>query len=329
MKRPTILVLSCSILAGALGTVLDGASYPKGFETIFKGIERGKKFYPSWPPMVGQSVVGIMVQAKDPGKPEATFESIESGTFRNAQYTGSFEIGTNEYLSPDYTAERNIDVGVAFTQLDALASTLSGKMPQVALPGSEAKPAATSGAQPNAETPTTPTEGASKAETKPAGDTAQEKVTGVDFKKFSKASLKPGKIIVEYYTLRTLLDIQGNRAVNAVGQAWLTPANRGFVIHRALRMDGVEYTLDSNTDIEAGFFAKLVAWLPGVSVRYKSAKSIALKSSSPVYIGYKVWRPGVGLQGAAAPEDVDLALVGLGAEEIEKELAPIPLRPGK
>jgi hypothetical protein len=136
--------------------------------------------------------------------------------------------------------------------------------------------------------------------------------------------MKPGKVVVEYYTYRTLLDINSNTAVNAVGQAWLTPANKGFVIHRALRLDGVEYTLDSNTDIKAGFFAKLVAWLPGVSVRYKTAKTLVLKATSPVYIGYKVWRPGVGITGAAQPEDVDLSTVGFDADEIEKLLAPAP-----
>jgi hypothetical protein len=146
LKRLPLLFCSTGAVL-LLVTPLRSASVPKGFETIFKGIEPGKKFYPSWPPLVGQTPVGIMVQAKDPSKPQALFESIESGTFRNGQYRGSFEIATNEYISPEYTAERNIEVDVAFTQLDAVAEQLSGKQPAVPLPGEATanKPAAQGG----------------------------------------------------------------------------------------------------------------------------------------------------------------------------------------
>jgi hypothetical protein len=333
-------------LAVCLVAPMSGASYPSGLEVIFRGIEPGKKFYPAWPPMVGQSTIGIMIQAKDPSKPQGLFESIESGTFRNPQYKGTFETGTNEYLAPEYTSERNIGVTVAFSQLEAIAEQLNKKSPAVSVPtGGTSAPQ--SGAQqgtpqpsaPALISPQAPTQ-ASNAKPDRSGsntaataaqqaDTKDNKVTGVDFQKLSKVSLKPGKVVVEYYTYGTLLDINGNNAINAVGQAWLTPANKGFVIHRVLRLDNVEYTLDSTNDIEAGFFAKVVAWLPGVSVRYKNTKTLVLKSSAPIYIGYKLWRPGIGIQGAAATDDVDLASIGLGSDDIEKQFgfaAPGPAK---
>jgi hypothetical protein len=127
--------------------------------------------------------------------------------------------------------------------------------------------------------------------------------------------------VVEYYTLTTLEDLgPSGRALSPRGRGVLTPDQPGWIIHRALRLDGLQYELTTNTIVDVGFFAKLVSWLPSVSVHYVNERTVKLVATQPVYIGYKLWRPGTAPAGAAI-ENVDIHTLGLGEEEIEREFA--------
>lgn len=289
----------------AASALANAGSYPDGLAPIFKGIEKGKRFHAFWPPMVGQTAVGTLIQAKKPDDVQATFESIESPAFRNAQYNDAFEIGEVEYTAPEYTSARAIDVKVAFSQLDAVSERL--RQAQPAPPAATAPAANAVPAQSEQEAAATP----------PPAKFSQ--ATGLGVSSVADASVKVGRIVVEYYTLKTLFAIKDGRATNAIGSSLLQSDNKGWVIHRALRFDGLEYTLRSTKDIDAGFFAKVTAWLPGVSVRYYNAKTVTLKMTAPLYVGYKLWRPDIAFAGAAVDE-VDVHTLGIGADEIDKNL---------
>jgi hypothetical protein len=139
----------------------------------------------------------------------------------------------------------------------------------------------------------------------------------------SQVTRKSGFVSVEYYTLGTLNALNGNEAVRKGTKEFLSKPQNGWVMHRVLRVDGLEYELSGKTDFDVNFRAGLLKWLPGVSVDWASARTLVMKVQTPVYIGYKLWRPGEKPEGAAA-SDVDLeglTPVGteIGAEEIAKE----------
>jgi hypothetical protein len=124
-------------------------------------------------------------------------------------------------------------------------------------------------------------------------------------------------ITAEYYTLGTLMGLPDG--LNEQGRRFLSKEARGWIIHRCLRLDGLDYTATSKNDIAAGFFAKLVSWLPSVDVRYVNNRTVRLVAKYPVYIGYKLWRPGDDPAGTRGLEEADVQTLGLGADEIEQE----------
>src|SRR5258708_4430187 len=113
-------VLMAALIFALAASPLVGGNIPNGLGPIFKGIEPGKPFHPIWPPIVGQTLVGTVVVAKDVKKPEAYFGSIEG--FRSPSYTGQFKIDQLGYVAPNLTQSHDIEIAAAFTQLDAIAS---------------------------------------------------------------------------------------------------------------------------------------------------------------------------------------------------------------
>ena len=270
---------ACFWLSGAIGigaASLAAAGDPKGFEDIFKGIEKGKKFHPLWPPVAHRSIVGLAVSAKDADKIMATWESIESPTFRDPAAEFTFEKGSVAYAAPELTQTRTIDVALGFAELDALAAVAAP-----AAPGAEKKP------------------------------------TGVDVSLFKDVKRSISGITVEHYTLGTLLGMPG--ALSAGGKTFLAPEARGWIVHRCLRLDGLDYTLTTKDDVGAGFFAKIVSWLPTVDVRYVNSRTLRMVANYPVYIGYKLWRPGADVTGTRGGADADVHGLGLDANEIDRE----------
>lgn len=254
------------------------AGDPKGFEDILKGIEKGKKFHALWPPAAHRSIVGVAVSAKKPDEIMATWESIESPTFRDPAKDFGFEIGMVAYAAPDLTQNRTIDVGLGFAELDILHSLAA-----------------------------------------PAAPGAEKKETGVDVSLFKEVKRSVSGVTVEYYTLGTLMSLSG--ALNSNGKAFLTEQGRGWIVHRCLRLDGLDYTLTTKSDVGAGLFAKIVAWLPTIDVRYVNTKTLRLVAHYPVYIGYKLWRPGADIVGTRGGGDEDVHALGIGSDEIDKEYA--------
>ncbi len=275
-KAACLALLLCTVFPARAGA-------PSGFDDIFKGIEPGKRFHPLWPPVTGQSILGLMVEAKKPASAEAIFETIESPTFGNSQ--GQFKIGFVDYAAPELTQDKNVGVDATFSQLDAIASQLN--------------------------------KSASKNSNAGASNQSKRTSTGIDYSIVNNATRKASNIRVEYYTLGTLQSITDGSLVNAKGRSFLSDQQHGWLVHRALRIDGLEYTLTSDRDFDAGFFAALIKWIPGVSVNWKNKKTIKLTAHVPVYVGYKLWRPGQDVKGAAA-EDVDVMQVGIGDKEIEE-----------
>lgn len=297
--------LYCLTLIILFSGFIQAEKIPEGFEDVFKGIEPKKRFHPFWPPVIGYSLVGTLVQAKKPSGLEATFENIESPAFRN-EYYNEFNVGYVRYAPPEIVNQvKTLNVDVSFSQLDAIGSLLTSS-------SSEKDTESNSGK----ESPASP----DPPSTALASDRS---VTGVDFARFSKVTRKINGLSVEYYTLKTLKDIEKRAAVNVDGAAWLTKENKGWIIHRALRIDGMEYHLWSNKDIDAGFLAKLVRWLPGVSFRRINNRQIKLITEFPIYVGYKLWRPDVDFAGASA-DALDVHSLGdseIGANEIDELLA--------
>lgn len=260
------------------------AGAPSGFEDIIKGIEPGKRFHALWPPPTGQTVLGLLVEAKNANSPQAIFENIESPDFGTFQ--GKFTAGYLDYAAPELTDDKNVDVDVTFSQLDAIASQLGKASGQKQGSDSSNKSKRTS--------------------------------TGFDYSSVKNCTRKASNIRVEYYTLVTLLAITDGSLVNAKAQSFLTKQQKGWMIHRALRVDGLEYSLTTDKGFDAGFFAALVKWIPGVGVSWKDKKTIKLNMKQPIYIGYKLWRPGEDIRGAAF-EDIDVMTLGIGDAEIDKE----------
>lgn len=326
MKLSIIAVGGCF-----LATFVWAADAPQGLDPIFKGVESGKKFHPLWPPVAGQSAVGIIIEAKNPKEPRAFFESIESPRFRSPNFNGLFEMGEVSYAPQiDLTKERTIDVKTAFAQLDAIASAIKSAGATDAKPAADTKPAAdakpAADTKPAADAKLSTSAGASASSTtKPSaaqGDIAARTDTGVDFSSFVDATVKVGGLKVKFYTIGTLQDIAKQRALSSDGFDLISDKNsKLWIIHRALSADTLEYNLTSKTDINAGFFAQLVKWLPTFSLRYKNNRTIVINSTSPLTIGYKLWRPDQqGFAGAAA-EDVAMENLGIDDVEISKIFA--------
>jgi hypothetical protein len=260
---------------------------PKGFGDIFAGIEKGNRFHPLWPPAAHRSIIGVVVSARNPGSIMATWEPIESPTFLLPSASLRFETGSVAYAAPELTRERLVKVDLGFAELDAVAS--AGRT-QPAAGG----PAVSEG----------------------------NRETGVDLSLFADMKRSVSGITVEYYSLGTLQGLPG--ALNDQGRSFLSADSRGWLIHRCLRLDGLDYTATTKNDIVAGFFAKLVSWLPTVEVRYVNNRTVRLVANYPVYIGYKLWRPGSDPAGTRRLAEEDLQMIGLGAEEIEREYQVSP-----
>jgi hypothetical protein len=308
-----------------------GADDAKGFKDILNGVEKGKKFHAVWPPVLGRSIVGLTVTAKDPGRWTATFESINSPAFRDPDFTEPFESGELVYAVPELIQKKTIGLDVAFAELDQIAghdttAATSGASPApaaspapsptpAAAPSPAPKPAVSPAPAPKAAVSPSPAPTPAASPSAGAASPPPRDKTGVDWSRFTDVQRKATRVAVEFYTLGTLKNLGGG-ALNTFGKTFLTPAQQGWIIHRALRIDGVEYELKSRTTLDAGFFAKLVRFLPTVDVTYVNERTVKLASKEPIYIGYKLWRPGMMPVGAAG-EDIDEHGLGLGAGEID------------
>jgi len=340
---------------------------PKGMEPIFRGIEKGKPFHPIWPPIVGQNLVGTIVIAKAPGKPEAYFESIEK--YRNPAYIGEFSfIAPLGFVGGTLTQTHSLGVNAAFTQLDAISNAMKTGAKASNLVGKTAdqnSTSDTSGTQQTATTgggmaavamsnPTvpcgsnstetgqseqgsTPDSGATTSSDKgkdksknssSSSDQGQKATTptqgkgnstGISFDKFSNATVQVCGLAVLSYSLETLTNIQNGQALNSPGNTLLSPTNTGWIVNTALVASSLEYTLSSSTAVDAGFFAKLVAWIPGVSVHYKGANTVVIRTTAPLTIGYKLWKQGIPMSGAGASE-FNPGDTGADADEINKKI---------
>jgi hypothetical protein len=356
LKTLLMVALACSPLAGN--------NIPTGLGPIFKGIEPGKPFHPVWPPIVGQNLVGTIVIAKSPSKPEAYFGSIEA--FRNSSYAGQFKTEQLGYDAPALTQSHNIDVMAAFTQLDAIASAAKAGAKATSLVGKAVeqngteKPASTTPAKttsdpaaltasnpattcggdngktnntpsgapatdkqataktgkPASTTPSTKSTNKSASSGSSANSQASSNSTKMDFSKMSSAQVQICGLAVVYYTLDTLGDIAAKHALTEDGNDYLTASQKGWIVNRALVATSMEYTFNSSTALDAGFFAKLTAWLPGVSVKYKGANTVTIRTTSPLTIGYKLWRPGLDVTGAGASE-AKIEDIGRDAADID------------
>jgi hypothetical protein len=293
---------------------------PKGLEIIFKNVEKGKPYHPYWPPLLGDNLVGSIVIASKPGKPEAMFETIESPDFRNPHFTGQFQVNSYAIQGGEFGKTSSIGVDVSFSNLDSMANGMkqgpksssfvangtaatagsTGAASQSGNPGSSKQPQ--SGA-PNASGGATTT---SSTDQTPAVDDKQRTVTGVDFSRFSKATVSIPKLHVSYYTLETLRameDTSLNGALSKNGRDTLSDIGKGWIVSRSLIADSMTYELTSDSAVDGGFFVKLLAWLPTATIRYKNATTISITTTSPVVLGYKLWRPGSGIQSSSVTND--------------------------
>jgi hypothetical protein len=341
-------------------STLLAVSVPSGLELIFKNVESGQRFHPFWPPVSGHQVLGTVVVAKNPGKPQAFFQTIDSPSYRNPSYTKAFIVGTLPLDTPDLTSEKQISAAVAFSQLDSIGKALASSSNAQSLQGNTgaAAPSCPGTAQnpepapaPSSQTVSSSTPGSSSPAKahgakdvagnsggqKPASGTgttsqgstapsqsgssaAAQKITGIDFCRFTNATSKITGLEVMYYDLPTLDDINSNHALTPSAEKLISKGAKGWIIHRVLVVDSIEYTLTSNTTIDAGFFAKLVAWLPTVSAGYKNQNTVTLKTTSPLTIGYKLWQLGLGVEGKEILTKDDLPKLGIGDDAIESLL---------
>src|SRR5262249_5564691 len=107
-----------------------------------------------------------------------------------------------------------------------------------------------------------------------------------------------------------------NGPLNLQALDLLRPQRKGWIMFQTLVMDSFSYELTSSSNFSAGFFAKLAAWLPGVSAKYRGCKTVVMSSTTPVTFGYHLWRPGSDLAGAAAQ--------GLTAQQVTEKFAAKP-----
>jgi hypothetical protein len=353
MRLSKSVALPLVLFASSLMAV----SVPNGLDLIFKNVEPGQRFHPFWPPVSGQQILGTVIVAKNPGKPQAFFQTIDSPSYRNPAYTKQFIVGSLPLDAPDLTSEKQISAGVAFSQLDAIGKAISSASSSQGLQGNSGasapscQPAAQNSGAGSSDKTTTPaasgtnppssgepsktsasaggsggqkttsgTASGSKnsgTSSQSGGSTATQKVTGIDFCRFTNATSKVTGLKVIYYDLPTLDDINANHALTPSAEQLISKGAKGWIIHRALVIDSIEYSLTSNSAIDAGFFAKLVAWLPTVSVGYKNQNTVTLKTTSPLTIGYKLWQRGLGVEGKEILTREDLPKLGIGDDQID------------
>ncbi len=331
--------ISGCMLIVALVVAAGWAKDPPGLETIFQGIEPGRPFHPFWPPIVGEDVVGTIVVARKPDKIQALFETIESPDFHKSDFS-RFDKASREIVAGDLTHTRSIGLDVAFSQLDALSTAMKGGKTAQSVLGSPSAsgnaetgpPKGSSADVGNANAPssglatTGGSSGASAgaaARKAPSGDDQGRTSTGIDWSKVTQATVTIPKLKVVYYKLATLQALSrtgDNSVLSPLGEQTLSKAGRGWLVSRVLIAESIDYDLTSNTKFDAGFFAKLLAWLPTASVRYKNANTISISATSSVTIGYKLWRPDQGISEASVNKVVDLTKVGIGSSDIDKVL---------
>ena len=268
------------------------AAGPAGLEFIFNGVEPGRRFHAFWPPIAGDDTVGAIIIARHPNKIEAFFETIESPDFASAN-PDNFKKASKEIVAGDLTRTRTIGVDVAFSQLDGLSSA----------------------------TKTAPS--AKNVEAAASADDQGRTSTGLDLSKVKQATITIPKLKVTFYTLATLTNMGktgSDSLLNRLGQQTLSKASRGWIVSRVLIAESLDYELTATDKFDAGFFAKLLTWLPTASIRYKNASTISISTNTPVTIGYKLWRPDRGIEEAAAGNKNDLTKIGIAAEDIDKVL---------
>jgi hypothetical protein len=305
-----------------------GQSIPKGLEPVFKNVEPGKRFHPFWPPVSGQGILGTIVVADKPGKPKAFFRTIDSPTYRNPGYQKEFQTGEIDYAVPDLSQQKTIGADVAFAQLDAIASALkSGPNGQnltgtgQSSTGCSSSSGSTSGQGSQSTSSNNPSGGTGNQDQQPNTNSNSCNVTGVDFNRFTNATVKVSGVKVIYYDLPTMSDIASNHALTDAAERILSKSQHGWFIHRVLVASSIEYTLVSNTKLDAGFFDKLISWIPTVSVSYNNDKTITLKTTSPLTLGYKLYQMGMGDDfSGQAVEVVDLSAAGIDASKIDSEV---------
>lgn len=307
------MVTARQLCSGALLLAIASTTFasdiPKGMDDVYN-IKSEKRFHPFWPPIFGQSLLGTIVDAKNPGKPEAIFETIESPTYRSVGYTEPFAFTSYAVPGGDWSKTKTFGADVAFSQLDAMATGVRSGAKTASLTGNDTTVASRTDCA-----DTTASSGSSNPGTAQSGNSAKDStsgqtsstgqksnqqtgcpdrtVTGVDFGRFTQANVTISKLTVLYYTREMLLKMRDkgpNGALSREGQQAISKDENGWIISRCLVADSITYDLTSNTAIDGGFFAKLLAWLPTANLRYKNDHTISIKTTSPVVLGYKLWR---------------------------------------
>jgi hypothetical protein len=304
---------------------------------LLKGDEPGKPFHLLYPFFIGgENVLGTIVIAKDPGKPQAIFETIDSVDYRNPNSTINLETGDHPLAGANTTTSKNIGAALVFAQLDAILNGAKNAPASGSLLAKVCTPPTTQGnGSPNTSSSATADTASSSAAGQGAGSGASKTgdscnqssmtSTGIDFSRFTGGTVNVSKAHILFYknaTLNKLESQSDNAPLNTLGKQTLSKAKNGWIISQVVVADSLSYDLITNTDIEAGFFAHALAWLPTLSVKFVDKHTVRVTSNVPVVVGYKLWRPGGNVIGSASVDPNGNGQVGetADANSIEKLL---------
>jgi hypothetical protein len=295
----TRLRIFCLLLVALYASSVSASDIPKGWEFVFKNISKGKPYHPLWPPISGQDILGTIVIAHNPRNIEAAFESIDSPVYRNPTYTSPFTTGARNYPGAKLGSSPNISGNIGFSQLDDLSGALKG--------GAKADSF----------------EGKANSSQKSTDD--QRNVTGIDFSKVDSVTVDVSNIKETFYSYDTITkvfpDTSTSGGLNSDARRALEKSTNGWIVSMCITADSFTYTLTSNSGFDAGFFAKLLAWLPTASIKYKNKTTVTITSTSPAVIGYKLWRPGIGPQSTSAKaSSKNVADYSISDQEIDSVL---------
>src|ERR1700751_2364788 len=94
---------------------------PAGFDDLLQ-VEKGKPFHPLYPFFVGGTdLIGVIVIARNPKKPQAFFETIDSPGYLNPDSIGKLTIVSHPITGGTYYQTRDLGAALALAQLDAIA----------------------------------------------------------------------------------------------------------------------------------------------------------------------------------------------------------------
>jgi hypothetical protein len=309
---------------------------PGGFKDLLQ-VEKGAPFHPLFPFFVGGSnYVGVIVIAHNPNKPEAFFENIDSPGYLNPDSVGQLSVENHDILGGKYSQTHNIGAAMAFAQLDRIGQAAKSPPNATNLLAKTCEPSNTkeiATALPDKSASSTPTP--TPASTPPGGkapgtssssrnsENCQQSTmtsTGIDISKFSGATVTISKAHLAYYPLQTLTRLQNssNGPLSALGKQVFIDDPDAWIVSRIVIVDSVTYDLTSTTDLDAGLFAKLTAWLPTISAKYKSRNTVSVTSQVPIVVGYKLWRPFSKVVGSSVdtPKAPGITLDAAGVERV-------------